>query len=147
MFKLEFRTDNAAFDNNKKEEISRILREIAGSVYQGYTEGIIRDINGNIMGRYELTQTPNVELGPTSSDSCRLSDIVDGVRNLVPEELIDEFDQCDENEPDYDEAQSDIFTEICEHLNEIAPEGAYFGTHESDGACYGFWKTDDTEEV
>ena len=48
-------------------------------------------------------------------------------------------------DPDDNALQTSIFEEICDHLDEIAPEGAHFGTQEGDGACYGFWKTDDTE--
>lgn len=146
MFKLEFETDNAAFDDgNREAETGRILREIAGRIEQAEANeiiGTIRDGNGNIIGRYELTQAPQVELGATSSDSCRLEDIVEGVRNLLPEELIDEFDLYDEDEPDDTETMAGIFEEICDHLNEIAPEGAHFGTQEGDGACYGFWKNE-----
>lgn len=56
MFKLEFETDNAAFETDAAAEANHILQEIAGSLRAGYTEGIIQDRNGNKIGRYELTQ-------------------------------------------------------------------------------------------
>jgi len=139
MFKLEFGTDNAAFEY-REAETARILREIAGWIVHGKTTDLLHDINGNIIGRYELTQAPHIELGETSAGSCRLTDIVAGISHLLPAELIDEFDLYDENEPDDREAQAGIFEEICDHLNEIAPKGLSFGTSEGDRARYGFWK-------
>lgn len=54
--KIEFGTDNAAFDNEGKEsEIGRILREIAEDIENGSKSHSIRDINGNPVGYYELT--------------------------------------------------------------------------------------------
>lgn len=57
MFTLKINTDNAAFDDSDKElEIARILKEVirdleSGDYLKRYT---IRDINGNIVGEYEL---------------------------------------------------------------------------------------------
>jgi hypothetical protein len=151
MFKLEFETDNAAFETDTTAEVSHVLREIAGRIKQADATaneiiGTIRDVNGNRIGRYELTQAPQVELGATSSSSCRLKDIVEGVRHLLPEELIDEFDLYDEDEPDDHETMDGIFEEIIDYLNEIAPDDARFGTQEGDGACYGFWKNEPEED-
>lgn len=147
MFKLEFGTDNAAFDDiDEPAEIRRILKEIAGRIVLGSTSGNIYDINGNRIGSYELTQAPHVEIGPTSSDSCRLDDIVEGVRELIPEDLLNEFKASEPLDPEDDALQMSIFEEICDYLDEIAPEGAHFGTQEGDGACYGFWKNEAEEE-
>ena len=83
MFKLEFETDNAAFDN-LEAATNNTLREIAGYIIAGYTEGIVRDSNGNKIGSYALTQQVQAELGATSSDSCKMDDIVAGVADLLP---------------------------------------------------------------
>ena len=54
MFKLEFSTDNAAFDDAPATEIARILRDIAGKVERGdYLDGAsIHDFNGNRVGEW-----------------------------------------------------------------------------------------------
>ena len=77
-----------------------------------------------------------IEIGSTSSGSCKLEDIITGIENCDIEEVVDlieEFKNANLEEQGY------IFTEICDVLNDIAPDGVIFGTHESDGACYGFW--------
>lgn len=61
MFKLEMKTGNAAFCNpdtcNEDEflegiEINRILEEIQREIEEGYTSGVIMDINGNKVGKW-----------------------------------------------------------------------------------------------
>ena len=56
MFKLSFKTNNAAFDENGTEEMARILREVANRVADvpGYG-GTIQDIKGNTIGSFKLT--------------------------------------------------------------------------------------------
>lgn len=54
MFKLKFATDNAAFEHYAATETTRILREIAQQIKNGDLDGTVRDINGNIIGTYEL---------------------------------------------------------------------------------------------
>ena len=53
-FKLEFRTDTAAFDEDSAREMSRILWQITGRVLTGGLNGNIRDVNGNVIGKYEI---------------------------------------------------------------------------------------------
>jgi len=51
MFRLEFKTDNAAFhEGYGREETARILNEIAQKVIEGINSGKIKDINGNTIG-------------------------------------------------------------------------------------------------
>lgn len=86
-----------------------------------------------------------VRIGETSSGSARLEDIVEGISDLLTEELTNEWDMYDEDDPDDAEAMSGIFEEICDHLNEIAQKGVVFGSSEGDGASYGFWKIDEDD--
>ena len=53
MFKLEFRTDNAAFDADATAEVSRILRQIADAVERGTSGAPLYDTNGNRIGRFD----------------------------------------------------------------------------------------------
>jgi hypothetical protein len=53
MFKLEFNTANAAFDDLPSES-ARILRDVIKRLQQGHTGGTCRDVNGNTVGRWSL---------------------------------------------------------------------------------------------
>ena len=53
-FKLEFRTNSAAFNEDPTEEISQILGQIIERVIDGSSEGTIRDINGTVIGEYDI---------------------------------------------------------------------------------------------
>jgi hypothetical protein len=57
MFKLEFTTDNAAFEN-EAAEIARILRHIADYIEHGGINahhGRANDLNGNRVGEWSWT--------------------------------------------------------------------------------------------
>ncbi len=45
---------------------------------------------------------------------------------------------------DHDEID-EVIVEIMYLLDNLAPEGYFFGSHDGDGACFGFWKEDDEE--
>lgn len=57
MLKIEFETDNAAFDDAPATETARILRQIARDIEQGYNLGgaAIYDTNGNRIGQWSLS--------------------------------------------------------------------------------------------
>ena len=84
---------------------------------------------------------PIFRTGPTSSDSMKLVDIVAGVEQLISDTLLEEFENADDDERIF------IFEDICDYLNDIAPDGVVFGAQDGDGACFGFWRIDDDMEV
>jgi hypothetical protein len=56
-FKLKIKTGNAAFaedGNDGKNEVARILREIADSLESGFDAHTVRDINGNKVGEWSI---------------------------------------------------------------------------------------------
>ena len=84
--------------------------------------------------------TPKIELGPTSSDSCKIVDIVNGIRNIVPAKLLADFDNAIATAATDDYADAwDIYDEIFDTMNEMAPDGMYWGASKYDGNCMGFW--------
>jgi len=54
MFRLQIETGNAAFHEDGAGEISRILENVAERVKNGDHTGIVRDVNGNTVGSFEL---------------------------------------------------------------------------------------------
>jgi hypothetical protein len=54
--KIEFKTGNAAFEGEDNYEVVRILRDIADQVERGCALGIIIDINGNKVGKWDLEE-------------------------------------------------------------------------------------------
>lgn len=58
MFKVEFATDNAAFEGEaRRDECARILREIADKLENGsQDEAKVYDQNGNAVGRWSLSE-------------------------------------------------------------------------------------------
>lgn len=57
MFKLQIKTDNAAFENSAADEIARILERLANDLRDSAdtAAGKLRDANGNTVGSYKLT--------------------------------------------------------------------------------------------
>jgi hypothetical protein len=53
-FKLEFATDNAAFEQYPYEEAAAICRGVAAELMALCTAGPIRDLNGNRIGQWSL---------------------------------------------------------------------------------------------
>lgn len=66
-------------------------------------------------------------------------DIFDAVKGFLPDHLITLYD----NEKDESVKSEILNDDVFEHLNEIAPDGYYFGAHPGDGSDFGFWEYKD----
>ena len=60
IFFIAIRTDNDAFEDDRDSAIARILEQVGDMLAAGTAPqtGIVRDINGNSVGRFGLTN-PN----------------------------------------------------------------------------------------
>lgn len=58
MLKIQFETENQAFEN-KEQEIVRILKRIIEQVEQGKKQSLINDVNGNTVGEFRIL--PNAQ--------------------------------------------------------------------------------------
>jgi hypothetical protein len=56
-FTVEIDCDGDAFQPNPTEELYTILTNIRNHMYEGAVEGIFLDINGNTVGKYQLTES------------------------------------------------------------------------------------------
>lgn len=60
MLKLEIKTGGAAFSEDDvlttegRYEVARLLKRIAAQIEQGDDDGVIMDINGNKVGKWDL---------------------------------------------------------------------------------------------
>jgi hypothetical protein len=56
MFKLEFATSSASFEDDPFSEAAEILHHIAYEINSSATSGLIFDSNGNRIGSWSLTK-------------------------------------------------------------------------------------------
>ena len=53
-FRIKIQCDNAAFDDDYRTELARILKDIATKLEGGRDGGYVQDSNGNTVGNYAL---------------------------------------------------------------------------------------------
>ena len=80
------------------------------------------------------------------------SDVFNAIEHLLPSKMVRSFwhnwnmyerwrGEDEEKSGEYRERAEYILNEDAwDYLNNIAPEGCYFGAHPGDGSDYGFWQ-------
>ena len=79
-----------------------------------------------------------------SHGTLRLEDLYERFLDFVDNHNPDAYDPEWDNVDVHDEfAAFVLWEEIAPAIEEIAPEGTYFGAHEGDGSDFGFWPVED----
>jgi hypothetical protein len=74
---------------------------------------------------------------------CEIEDEVQAIQEEVAKLEFEEKSGYGTYYKNEDEASWILNEDIWELLNSIAPQFCYFGANEGDGACYGFWTSDE----
>lgn len=74
---------------------------------------------------------------------CEIRDEVDTLQDEVDNLEMEEEKGFGDYYKDSEQASWILNEGICDLMDSIAPEFCYFGAHEGDGACYGFWTSDE----
>ena len=100
-------------------------------------EKIYAELNNSLI----CGTTRNEDLVPVFLDALR--DTAFYVQTIV-DHVIPNY-ALDENKAEWWESENatNFLNELSDELNSHAPDGYYFGTHEGDGADFGFWKLED----
>lgn len=60
--------------------------------------------------------------------------------------LLDECRAICQGYIDPDDPENEVVVTLIDTLNDLAPDGTYFGAHEGDGSDFGWWRTRMTDE-
>lgn len=71
-----------------------------------------------------------------SSGTMLEDDIFNAIKDLLPKKMITEY----ENSKNEFEKSEYLNEDIWLYLNDISPEGFYFGAHLGNGSDFGFWE-------
>lgn len=90
---------------------------------------------------------PKFYLGSISEGTLRNEDLIpiflgtlETLNLKMANEIDDKFGYTESEDFDYDsEEASDFLSELTEALDDVCPPFVHFGSHEGDGACFGFW--------
>lgn len=98
-----------------------------------------------------MKKLPDNYEGLISEGSLLMVDIVAKIEAQIPLEtgiraMINDFHEAMQQFGEESDILGEIYDEICEAMQLIAPEGTYFGGSEGDGADVGFWRFNPTDE-
>lgn len=147
-------TDNNVMENKKnmKKQIKLKENELR-KIVENNVRGMLKEM-------FEGTSQP----GSISHGTMRPIDLIPTFMNILKKEAPQRAQEILQNYPDLDEALTALEggvedeayfdseeavevlnNEIWDAMQEIAPEGHYFGSHPGDGSDYGYWSSDDEE--
>jgi len=94
-----------------------------------------------------------IEIGSVSHGTLRTPDLLRAfagtLERLIPhtyagliQDARDSAEEIDSDpgHPGNNECGLEIVQELIDALDQLAPDGVYFGAHEGDGADFGFWR-------
>ena len=91
-----------------------------------------------------------MERGSVSHGTMRVRDLVPAFLAVLPEDMVPEgvVGRVKDGGDEYWESEQVVWDleELFDLLNDLAPEGCYFGSSEGDGSDYGFWEIGDCDE-
>lgn len=88
-----------------------------------------------------MTDTTFKWEGTVSEGTLRAEDLLHTFARVAKDMCPDAYKKWAE-QPAGDDSQEYV-VELMDMLDEHAPEGYFFGAHEGDPACFGFWKVED----
>jgi len=77
------------------------------------------------------------------AEECEIQGEVNAIEEEITQLEREEVDGYGTYYKDQEQAGLILNEDIWDLMNGIAPEFCYFGAHEGDGACYGFWTSDE----
>jgi hypothetical protein len=126
------RLDKVDSAQREKEEISIIKRKA--------------EIENEIARR----ELGGPEIGSVSTGTLKSGDLLNSFRSALEDydaksyrEHLEEFPDLDDVYDEENEDVAEAIQDLEDRLNDVAPDGAYFGSHPGDGADFGFWLADE----
>lgn len=108
---------------------------MAGRKRKSKKEQFLDDYGGTVSHGTLRSQ----DLGPAFFDA------LDDMDPQSAKEWLTEWEDVDAADFEHDDAM-DAIADLEDRLNELAPDGVYFGAHPGDGSDFGFWESEEDEE-
>ncbi len=126
-----------------ESELKHLIRESINVIYHGKQKlKEEREISNGTMRPYDVASKILHFL------QTEHPDVFNEFMNTHPD-MKKAYEMDDENHPYWnsEDCTYDLNDDLWDKMNDVAPEGEYFGAHPGDGASYGFWKSEDLNEA